>query len=215
MARTATPLNITTQPGVGMGYVVRNVKTKKFVRVSTTCQRDLNRKGSKIKVLRAFSGAEPFFTAKIGSLNTDIEVLKFLCGESHKKCLDSTGTYEWTGISLADARKDKMEFAEPGYVAQEEAVVAKPKKTKPAKAKKVKAPKAKTVKKVKASKPKKAAPAADVTPAAAPVITAAVETPVVAEVVAPVQKQTADEFAAEIDAAFAADLKKNEAAATA
>lgn len=203
--RTATPLNIETQPGVGMGYVVRNLKTKKLVRVSTTCQRDINRRGSKIKVLRAFSGDEPFFTAKIGSLHTEIEVLKFLCGEKHKKCRDTTGTYEWTGISLAEARKQGLEFSEPGYVAKEETVKA-PKKTK--KVAKVKSsgrgrPKG-SKNKVKTDVVEPVTtPAGEVT---APAAEVAVEptAPVVAKT-----DQSDAEFEAEINKEFEADLAKN------
>ncbi len=214
MSRTATPLNIETQPGIGMSYIVRNTKTRKFVRVSTTCNRDLERRGSKIKVLRAFSGDEPFFTAKIGSLHTEIEVLKFLCGVKHKKCLDTTGTYEWTGISLKQARKDKMEFEEPGYVAKEEAPVAKTKKTK-------------TAKVVKAKKGKKGRPAGSKNKMTTPVaeVVAAGEVvpaePVAEEVIVPKQpEQTDAEFESELNKEFeeqvaAATAKNAERAGTA
>lgn len=226
--RTATPLNIETQPGVGMGYVIRNIKTRKLVRASTTCQRDIDRKGSKIKALRAFSGEEPFFTVKIGSLHTEIEVLKFLCGVKHKKCRDVTGTYEWTGISLADARKQKMEFAEPGYVTKEDAPVAvKVKKTKTAKVEKkvaVKTPAVKTEtapvakKPVKGSrsapKPKPAKVAKTETAPVAPVapVTEAVAAAPVETVAPAATEQTAAEFESEINKQFEADLAKQPAA---
>lgn len=204
--RTATPLNITTQPGVGMGYIIRNVKTKKLVRASTTCQRDIDRPRSKVKALRAFSGDEPFFTVKIGSQHTEIEVLKFLCGKQHKKCVDTTKTYEWTGISLADAREQKLEFSEPGYVTQEEEApkaTKKVKKTKVAKVAKVKvaAPKKTRVAKVKLTI------AAPVEPAAATVVEP------VAEVVTPKVQESDAEFEADLQASFEADLKKAEAVA--
>jgi hypothetical protein len=203
--RTATPLNIETQPGVGMSYVIRNLKSKKLVRASTTCQRDVNRRGSKIKEIRAFSGDEPFFTAKVGSLHTDIEVLKFLCGPQHKKCRDTTGTYEWTGISLSDARKQKLEFSEPGYVTKEEEApkAKKPKKTKVEKV-------AKTTK----SKRGRPAGSKNKTTPVAEVIAAGEVTPTVAEPVAveapvvakPVQSDS--EFEAELAADFEADHQK-------
>ncbi len=198
--RTATPLNIETQPGVGMGYVIRNLKTKKLVRASTTCQRDIDRRGSKIKALRAFSGDEPFFTVKIGSLHTEIEVLKFLCGAKHKKCRDTTGTYEWTGISLSDARKQKLEFSEPGYVVKEEAPVAKVKKTKTAKVAKV--TKGKRGRPA-GSKNKVTTPVAEVV-AAGEVVPAA---PVAEEVIVPKQpEQTDAEFESELNKEFEAQV---------
>jgi hypothetical protein len=205
MSRKATPLNITEQPGIGMGYVVRNVKNKKLVRVSTTCQRDIEQRGSKVRALRAFSGDEPFFTAKIGSARTGITVLKFLCGVSHKKCRDTEGTYEWTGITLKQARKDKLEFSEPNYVVREEAAAA------PApKATKVKS-KTKVVKTVKpkATKVRKTTNVKPATVDAAPAtVTATVIDDAPAAPAAPVQSN--EEFEAEIAADFAKDLKKIE-----
>jgi hypothetical protein len=118
--RTATPLNISEQPGTGLAYVIRDLKTNTLVRCATAAHRDLSRKGSKIKALRAFSGDEPYFIAKIGSLRTKFTVLKFLCGAHHKKCLDETGRYEWTGITLAEAKKKHLEFETPGRVAKED-----------------------------------------------------------------------------------------------
>lgn len=205
--RTATPLNIETQPGVGMGYVIRNVKTKKLVRASTTCQRDIDRRGSKIKALRAFSGDEPFFTVKVGSLHTEIQVLKFLCGKSHKKCRDESGTFEWTGISLAEARKQKLEFSEPGYVTKEE-VAPKAKKVK-----KTKVAKVAKVRKARVAKVKPTETVAEVTPTA-PTATETVVEPV-AEVVTPKVEESDAEFEADLQASFEADLKKAEAAAAA
>lgn len=192
MSRTATPLNC-LQPGIGMSYVIKNIKTKSLIRAATTCQRDLLRKGSKIKVLRAFSGEEPFFTAKIGSVHTGVEVLKFLCGAQHKKCVDSTDTYEWTGISLSEAREQKLEFDQPGYVTKDEAPVAKQVKV----AKAVKVAKVKPVK------------VAKVKPEVVDEVVSVVEE----EVVAPTPKiiQSDEEFEAEINAEFEADLKKSDA----
>lgn len=198
--RTATPLNIETQPGVGMGYVIRHIKSKKLVRASTTCQRDIDRRGSKIKALRAFSGDEPFFTVKIGSLHTEITVLKFLCGKNHKKCRDETGTYEWTGISLSDARKQKLEFSEPGYVVKEEAPkVAKVKKTKTAKVAKVSKGKRgrPAGSKNKVTDPVAEVVAAGVVTPAAPVEAVAPEAPVAAKPV-----QTDAEFESELSKEF-------------
>ncbi len=174
MSRTATPLNC-EQPAVGCAYVIRNVKSKKLIRASTTCQRDIDRKGSNVKVLRAFSGAEPFFTAKIGSLHTEIEVLKFLAGAQHKKCRDTTGTYEWTGMTLADAIKQKVEFAEPGRIVKDAAP------TKTVKVKKAKNVKAKKVVK----KARKSTPAVEVA-AVAPVVVASTPAEAAAEVAEPV-----------------------------
>jgi hypothetical protein len=194
-----------------MGYIIRDIKTKKLVRASTTCQRDINRRGSKIKVLRAFSGDEPFFTVKIGSLHTEIQVLKFMCGAKHKKCRDESGTYEWTGISLFDARTQQLEFSEPGYVDKDEAEapvakvkvekVAKVKKVKAEKVAKVKAAKVAKVKPVKVAKvkPVKEAPAEEVGKIVS--VEEEIETPT-----KPVQ--TDEEFEADIDAAFQEDLKK-------
>lgn len=198
MSRTATPLNC-LQPGIGMSYVIKNIKTKSLIRAATTCQRDLLRKGSKIKVLRAFSGEEPFFTAKIGSVHTGVEVLKFLCGAQHKKCVDSTDTYEWTGISLSEAREQKLEFDQPGYVTKDEAPVAK----------QVKVAKAKLVKVVKAKVKVKPAKVAKVKPEVVDEVVSVVEE----EVVAPTPKiiQSDEEFEAEINAEFEADLKKSDA----
>lgn len=199
--RTATPLNIETQPGVGMGYVIRNLKTKKLVRASTTCQRDINRRGSKIKVLRAFSGDEPFFTVKVGSLHTEIEVLKFLCGVKHKKCRDTTGTYEWTGISLAEARKQKLDFSEPGYVTKDETP----------KAKKTNKTKVEKVRKARVAKVKQTEVVVEPTATVTEVVTE----PVV-EVIAPMTLDQSDaEFEADINAEFEADLKKAEVNAAA
>ncbi len=202
MSRTATLLNIPQQPGVGMSYLIRNVKTKKFIRASTACQRDVDRRGSRIKVLRAFSGDEPFFMMKVGSLHTEIEVLKFLCGKNHKKCRDESGTYEWTGISLAEARSQGLEFSEPGYVTKEDAPVLKTKKVKVVKVKKTKSVK---VVKVKKTKPV----VQDTAPVAAEPTT--VVKPVVEVVVVKAPEQTNEEFAADIEAAFQSDLKKAEA----
>lgn len=199
MSRTATPLNC-LQPGIGMSYVIKNIKTKSLIRAATTCQRDLLRKGSKIKVLRAFSGEEPFFTAKIGSVHTGVEVLKFLCGGQHKKCVDSTDTYEWTGISLSEAREQKLEFDQPGYVTKDEAPVAK----------QVKVAKAKLVKVVKSKVKVKPAKVAKVKPEVVDEVVSVVEEE---EVVAPTPKiiQSDEEFEAEINAEFEADLKKSDA----
>lgn len=118
--RTATPLNITEQPGTGLAYVIRDLKTNTLVRCATAAHRDLLRRGSKIRSLRAFSGEEPYFIAKIGSLRSKFTVLKFLCGAHHDKCLDETGRYEWTGITLSEAKKKKLEFDSPGRATNEE-----------------------------------------------------------------------------------------------
>lgn len=205
MARTATPLNIESQPGIGMGYVVRNIKTRKLVRVSTTCARDIENKT--VKVLRAFSGKNPFFTAKIGSLHTKVEVLKFLCSPDLKKCRDTTDTYEWTGISVKEARKQKLDFLEPGYVVDAE-VVTKPKKAKKTKAAKV--VKTKGRGRPKGSKNKVTAVVADAAPVVpeTPVAPAAVvtEEPTAAAPAAPVQ--TDAEFEAEINKEFEKDLAR-------
>lgn len=112
--RTATPLNISEQPGTGLAYIIRDLKTDNLVRCATAAHRDILRRGSKIKSLRAFSGEEPYFIAKIGSLRSKFTVLKFLCGAHHKKCLDESGRYEWTGITLDEAKKKNLEFAAPG-----------------------------------------------------------------------------------------------------
>jgi len=203
--RTATPLNIETQPGVGMGYVIRRVTNKKLVRASTTCQRDIDRKGSKVKALRAFSGDEPFFTVKVGSVHTGIEVLKFLCGQKHKKCRDTTSTYEWTGISVADARKQKLEFSEPGYVTQDEAPKApKAKKSKTAKAVKAKVVKGKRGRPV-GSKNKVTAPVVADAPAA---VTPAQEKELVAQeaLVPKAPEQTDAEFESELSKEFEAQV---------
>jgi hypothetical protein len=145
MARSATPLNIPQQPGTGMAYVVRNVQTKKSCRASTTCQRDLKRDPN-LKTLRSMSGEEPFFTAKVMGPNKEIQLLKFLCGAQHKKCLDETGTYQWLNISLTEARTANMKFDEQGYYINGAPTPAKPVKAKPGKT--VKAKQAKTTKKV-------------------------------------------------------------------
>lgn len=118
--RTATPLNISEQPGTGLAYVIRDTKTNKLVRCATAAHRDLLRRGSKIRSLRAFSGDEPYFIVKIGSLRTKFTILKFLCGAKHDKCMDESGRYEWTGITLAEAKKKKLEFEAPGRVNKEE-----------------------------------------------------------------------------------------------
>lgn len=118
--RTATPLNISEQPGTGLAYIIRDLKTNTLVRCATAAHRDLLRRGSKIRSLRAFSGEEPYFIAKIGSLRTKFTVLKFLCGAHHEKCLDETGRYEWTGMSLDDAKKKNLEFIAPGRKVREE-----------------------------------------------------------------------------------------------
>lgn len=114
MSRSATLLNIPQQPGIGMAYVIRNKATKKFCRASTTCQRDLKRDPT-ITKLRSLSGDEPFFTAKVMAPGKEIQLLTFLCGSQHKKCLDQTGTYEWLNISLTEAREQNMKFDEQGY----------------------------------------------------------------------------------------------------
>jgi hypothetical protein len=103
-----------------MAYVVRDLKTNTLVRCATAAHRDLLRRGSKIRSLRAFSGEEPYFIAKIGSLRTKFEVLKFLCGAHHDKCLDESGRYEWTGVTVGEAQKKKLQFIAPGRVKQEE-----------------------------------------------------------------------------------------------
>ncbi len=120
MSRTPTPLNISEQPGTGMAYIIRDLKTNTLVRCATAAQRDILRRGSHIKSLRAFSGDEPYFIAKVGSLRTKFTVLKFLCGVHHKKCLDETKRYEWTGITLEEAKKKNLEFVAPGRVNREE-----------------------------------------------------------------------------------------------
>lgn len=124
--RTATPLNISEQPGTGLAYVIRDTKTNKLIRCATAAHRDLLRRGSKIRSLRAFSGEEPYFIVKIGSLRTKFTVLKFLCGAHHDKCLDETGRYEWTGITLDEAKKRKLDFESPGRVNQEESEERQP-----------------------------------------------------------------------------------------
>lgn len=217
MARTATPLNIESQPGIGMGYVVRNIKTRKLVRVSTTCARDLDNKT--VKVLRAFSGKNPFFTAKIGSLHTKVEVLKFLCGPDLKKCRDTTDTYEWTGISVKEARKQKLEFSEPGYVVAEE-TVAKPKKAKKAKAAKVEKKTKGRRGRPKGSKNKVTAPVvadeAPITPAVVEPMIVPVAAVVTEEPTAPATPiQTDAEFEAEINKEFEKDLARTAPAVTA
>lgn len=189
MTRTSTPLNIETLPGIGMSYIVRNVETQKYVRVATCCQRDIKRRGFKFKSLRALSGDEPFFLAKIGSLRTGTQVLKFLCGSQHKMCLDKTGTYEWCELSVADARLKNLEFSEPGLLDKNEKVVAKVTKAKkPAKVTKAK-------KAVKAKKAKAKLLVEEITPEVVP------EELIMPETEAVVNTDQSDtEFAAEIDA---------------
>ena len=216
MPRSATPLNIEAQPGIGMGYVIKHRSSRKLIRCSTTCQRDIEREGSKIKQLRAFSGDHPFFTVKIGSLHTEIQVLKFLCGKADgKKCLDSKGEYEWLGVSLKDARKAEMKFEEPNYVASDTPAAPVKVKSKPTKAKVVKSkPVAKAVKarKVRAAKTVTAPAIIDgnvtaietVASQVEPVASVQEETPTApAKVV-----QTDAEFEAEIAAEFEADAAK-------
>lgn len=111
-----------------MAYIIRNIKTKEYIRASATCQRDL--KENLVTALRAFSGEDPFFTVKIGNRHTGIVILTFLCGAKHKKCVDTDDTYEWTGISLSEAREQKMEFSEPGYIRNAEIVKVKSVKAK-------------------------------------------------------------------------------------
>jgi len=118
--RTATPLNISEQPGTGMAYVIRDLKTNTLIRCATAAHRDLLRRGSKIRSLRAFSGEEPYFIVKIGSLRTKFTVLKFLCGAQHDKCLDESGRYEWTGITLDEAKRKNLEYDAPGREVKEE-----------------------------------------------------------------------------------------------
>lgn len=206
MSRIPTPLNC-QQPAIGCAYIIKNIKTKSLIRAATTCQRDLLRKGSKIKVLRAFSGEEPFFTVKIGSVHTGVEVLKFLCGAQHKKCVDETDTYEWTGISLSEAREQKLLFSEPGYVTKDDAPVTK--QVKVAKTKSVKVAKAKKVK----VKPVKVAKTKPVKVAKTEVVDEVVSVVEEDEVLPPTTKliQSDEEFEAEINESFEADLKKAEA----
>lgn len=160
--RITVPLNISTQPGVGMGYIIRDLETGKRLRASTTCQRDLNRKDLGLTKLRSFTGENPFFTAKIGSLNTGFTLLTFLCAASQsKKCIDSTGKYQWTEMSLSEARANNVKFDESNYYVSGERK-EQPVKTKTVKAKtkKVKATVAKVTKKVRKARMVKEAVAA-------------------------------------------------------
>lgn len=189
MGRPVTPLNIETQPNVGQAFLIRNVKTKTLTKCATTSQSDLTRKGSKVKALRAFSGEEPFFTVKVGSLNTEIQVLKFLCGAHHKKCLDTTGAWEWTEITWAQARKDGLKFDQPNLIERAEA---------PVKAKKVKVAKVRKTRKAKLT-----------IEAPTEIIPEVVEEEVVTSKV----EQSQSEFEAEIEADHQATLAKLQRAA--
>jgi hypothetical protein len=155
------------------------------------------RKGAKFKTLRAFSGEEPFFTVKVGSRNTEIQTLKFLCGAHHKKCLDTTGAWEWTEITWAEARKQGLKFEQPNLIDRSEEA---PKKTK-----KVKVAKVAKVKKTRKAKLTVEAPT-EITPEV-------VEDVVEEEVVTPKVEQSQDEFEAEIEADHQATLAKLQATA--
>jgi len=120
VGRAASPLNIDTRPGVGMSFIIKDTSSHKYVRASTCCDRDLKKGILKVTQLRSWTATEPFFYVKVGSYATGNTLLKFLCGVNHKKCVDSTGAFEWTGISLQQARKDKMVFEEPNYVANKD-----------------------------------------------------------------------------------------------
>lgn len=191
MFRTSTALNIQTRPGIGMAYIVKDLTTKKFVRASTCCQRDLSRPEFNLKTLRIFSGPEPFFMAKIGSVHTETQVLKFLCGSNHKKCLDETGTYQWLEVSLSEARKENLKFSEPGYLVKEEKVAKVTKPAKVAKPTKV----TKTAKPTKVAKPAKAAKLV-----VAEIVPEVVPQELITEEVATNEDQLDAEFAAELDA---------------
>lgn len=114
MSRPATPLNLAHPPEIGCAYIIRNVKTKKLVRCSTACQRDVD--NGLVRHIRALSGDEPFFNVKIGSAYKGFHVLKFLCGEQHTKCLDMKKEWEWLGITLEQAREEGLKFIEPNYL---------------------------------------------------------------------------------------------------
>ncbi len=195
IGRPVTPLNIETQPRNGCAFVCRHIKTKENVKCATASYLDCSRRGSMIKVLRAFSGEEPFFMVKIGSRNTEIKVLKFLCGAHHKKCMDTTGEYLWTGITWKDAIKQGMKFSQPNLMVKE----ATPAKvTKIRKTRKAKLPVEVPV---------------EILPEVVEEVVSEVVSEVVEEVIAPkAVEQSNDEFEAELEAEHQATLAKLHAA---
>jgi hypothetical protein len=190
IGRPTTPLNC-EQPRVGCAFIIKNLKTKENVKCATASQRDTERRGSKIKVLRAFSGDEPFFMVKVGSLHTEIKVLKFLCGAQHRKCLDTTGEFLWTGITWKDAIKQGMEFSQPNLKVKDET---------PVKAKKV----------TKTRKPYKARKAKVIVEAPTEIVPEVVAE-VIEEVTSRAPEMTDAEFEASVDADHQATLAKLQA----
>jgi len=113
MGRKKTPLNITRQPGVGMAYVAKRQSDEALVRVATLCTRDV-KKNPELGKIRQFSGAEPFFKARIvrgdGGAKIDPITLVFDCRESTPVCIATADgeTYEWLDLDHKVAVEDGL-----------------------------------------------------------------------------------------------------------
>lgn len=107
MGRTPTPTNLTSKPGVGMGYVCKETATGNILRVSTLCIRD-NGIADAPNPFNKMNGTAPYFGIKIGHKTRGFVYHKMLCAATLPNTLSEDGTLEWLGISLKDARSKGM-----------------------------------------------------------------------------------------------------------
>jgi len=114
IGRPKTPLNIPRQPAIGSTWIIENVNTKELCKCSATVHAD-----SKYLIkLRQFSGAEPFFTVKIGSKHTKVTYLYFMCGAHHTECLDASSTWKWVDTTQDEADIKCLWYSEPNLVTE-------------------------------------------------------------------------------------------------
>lgn len=110
--RPKTPLIIPRQPAVGSTWVIQKIDSGELCRCSATTQADKPH----VEALRKFSGAQPFFTVRLGSKRTHVVYLKFPCGSHLLECIDTTATWKWIDITLDEAHIKGLWFSEPNLV---------------------------------------------------------------------------------------------------
>jgi hypothetical protein len=112
--RPKTPLNIDRQPPVGSTWIIQHIHTGELCKCSATCQNDRNH----VIALRKFSGPNPFFTAKIGSVHTKLVYLLFQCSIYLDVCHDDTNTWKWLNITQDEADIKQLWYSEPNLVTE-------------------------------------------------------------------------------------------------
>ena len=104
-------------PLPGTNFLLRDMKTKNFIKASSVAHRDMKILGkTKIKHIRDISGAPANFACKIGSHNTKIRIIKILVGEEQSKAIDESGRFEYVPMSIRQAKRKHIHYLDPGLV---------------------------------------------------------------------------------------------------